>query len=428
MFTKKDLLKTIGVVITIILLTACAPQAVQTPATTAIPITGSTQAPATAAATLPSTAAQGSSFEGLSTGLDNTKLARIRTVSGVIGMNLDVFINGLPVVNGGKKLQNIDVGSFSGWIYVTPGTYQVALVPNGETVDKAIFNPVAVDAAAGHRYTVAAMGQQADKNVKPLVIDETALEASVGQKDTDGIWIWINDITGVDTLGVRHDGKMLGTAKSGGVFEAFWSSDKQEFEEVVVTVAGKPDAVIASGTFYGLVGQSQVTIAYGHYPDTSNIADDSQGTSEANVLDFLAESNSHPLYTDDGHLITFNTLLSAIDKAGIRDLFSKEEPYFFIAPTDEAFSALPKDQLDALLNDPQQLAKLLKTGFMTGYYPFGSLSGATYGTPDRVITNMLGQDLSFQGETINGLGGLGRNVTVGNGNRLQFVYNLLPVK
>jgi hypothetical protein len=278
-------------------------------------------------------------------------------------------------------------------------------VPYDKTVGQAIFTPVAVDAAAGHRYTEAAMGLLADKNVKPLVIDETALEASVGQKDTDGIWIWINDMTGLDTLGVRHDGKMLGTAKSGGVFEAFWSSDKQEFEEVVVTAAGKPDTVIASGTFYGHVGQSQVTIAYVHYPDTSNIADDSQGTSEANVLDFLAESNSHPLYSDDGHLLTFNTLLAAIDKAGIRDLFSKGEPYFFIAPTDEAFSALPKDQLDALLNDPQLLTKLLKTGFMIGYYPFGSLSGVTYGEPDRVVPNILGQDLSFQGETINGMGG-----------------------
>lgn len=426
MFTKNTLNKCIFLFLTIILLTACMPQAAQTPVTTSKPVPNAAQPPIS----VPSTSVnnQVATFEGLSTALDNNKLARIRTVSGLTDTSVDVYINGLPVDNGGKRLQNIGVGSFSGWIYVTPGTYQVALVPSGESIGQAIFTPVAVNAAAGHRYTVVAMGQPADKNVKSLVIDETALEASVGQKNTDGIWIWINDLIGTDTLGVRHDGKMLGTAKYGDVFEAFWSSDKQEKEEVVVTVANHPEVVIAGGQFYGKVGQSQVTIAYGHYPDNFNIADDSQGTSEVNMLDFLAESNSHPLQSDDGHLLTFNTLLSAIDKAGIRDLFSSTEPYFFLAPTDDAFAALPKDQLDALLNDPQQLTKLIKTGFISGYYPYGSLSGADYGYPDRVVTNLLGQNLSFKGESINGMGGLGPNLTVGNGNRLQIIYNLLPIK
>ena len=428
MFKNNHLIKTLFGVISILSLAACATQAVQTPATTTMPVTGPTQAPPTAAATLPSTAAQGSTFEGLSTGLDYTKLARIRTVSGVTGLNVDVYINGLPVVNGGKMLQNIGDGSFSGWVSVSPGSYQVALVPNGQTVAQAIFTPAAVDAVAGHRYTVAAMGQLADKNIKPLVIDETALEAGLGQKATNDIYIQINNLKGVDSFGVRHDGKLLGTTKYGEASAFVCPSNNQQFEEVFVTTAGNPDKVIASGDMYCHVGVSGAYIAYGDYPNNVNISNDSQGTSEANVLDYLAEFNNYKSYTDDGHLLTFNTLLAAIDKAGIRDLFASQDPYFFLAPTDEAFSALPKDQLDALLNDPQQLTKLLKTGFMTGYYPSGSLSGATYGEADRVVTNILGQDLSFQGDTINGMGGLGPNVTVGNGNRLQFIFNLLPIK
>ena len=370
MFTKNALIKTIFVVISIISLAACASQAVQTPAATAVPVSGATQAPA---------AAQGSSFDGLSKGLDNTKLARIRTVSGVIGLNLDVYINGLPVVNGGKMLQNIGDGSYSGWIYVNPGSYQVALVPNGKTVDQAIFTPAAVDAAAGHRYTVAAMGQLADKDIKPLIVDETALETSLGQKATGGIYIEINTLKGADSIGVRHDGKVLGTTKYGQAGAIVCPSYNQQLEEIFVTTAGNPDQVIASGNMYCHVGVSAADIYYGDYPNNVQISNDSQGTSEANVLDYLAEFNNTKSYTDDGHLLTFNTLLAAIDKAGMRDLFSNKDPYFFIAPTDEAFSALPKDQLDALLNDPQQLTKLLKTGFMTGYYPSGSLSGATYG-------------------------------------------------
>ena len=121
MFTKNALIKTLFVVISILSLAACASQAVQTPAATAVPVSGATQAPAAAAATLPSTAAQGSSFEGLSTGLDNTKLARIRTISEVMGAaNTDVYVNGMLAFNGGIAQQDIGAGQFSGWLYVTP--------------------------------------------------------------------------------------------------------------------------------------------------------------------------------------------------------------------------------------------------------------------------------------------------------------------
>ncbi len=439
MFTKNALRKSIFIIMTIILLTACVPQVVQTPSTTSKPISITVQpsvsvpssvpmvnATRSQTPTLTSANTQGATFEGLSTGLDNTKLARIRTVSGVLGPNLDVYINGLPVVSGGKMQQSIDAGSFSGWVYVIPGTYQVTLVPNGKTVEQAIFTPVAVNAEAGHRYTVAAMGQVAEKNVKPLVIDETAIEAGLDPKATNDFYIFINNLKGADNLGLRHDGVMLSTTKYGEASAAVCPSYNQQFEEIMV--AGNPDTVIASGNMYCHLGASAAVISYGDYPNNVNISNDSQGTSEANILDYLAENNQHPSKTDDGTPLTFNTLLAAIDKAGMRDMFTNGEPYFFIAPTDDAFAALPKDQLDALLNDPQQLTKLLKTGFISGYYPFGSLSGTTYGISDRVVTNSLGQDLSFQGETINGMGGLGPNITVGNGNRIQIIYNLLPYK
>ena len=94
--------------------------------------------------------------------------------------------------------------------------------------------------------------------------------------------------------------------------------------------------------------------------------------------------------TDDGHVLTFNTLLAAIDTAGMRDLFANSDPYFFFAPTDEAFAALPSDKRAALLNDPQALTTLIKTHFIPGYYPFGSLFSSS-ATPE--IINVLGQKL-----------------------------------
>ncbi len=177
MVIKNVLIKNLFVVITILALAACATQVAQTPATTAVPITGSTQAPAAAAATLPSTAAQSPTFEGLSTGLDNTKLARIRTISEVMGAtNTDVYVNGMPAFNGGIAQQDIGAGQFSGWLYVTPGTYTIALVPHGGAMDQALIAAADVKVEAGHRYTVAAMGQLADKDIHPLIVDETQLE------------------------------------------------------------------------------------------------------------------------------------------------------------------------------------------------------------------------------------------------------------
>jgi uncharacterized surface protein with fasciclin (FAS1) repeats len=107
-------------------------------------------------------------------------------------------------------------------------------------------------------------------------------------------------------------------------------------------------------------------------------------------------------------------------------------PYLFFAPTDEAFAALPKAQRDALLNDPQALTTLLKAHFVDGYYPGGSLSGTSYGQTDGEVTNLLGQKLhllqSGDSTSINGLPLMWVPHTVGNGNRVQLIDKLLPVK
>ena len=95
---------------------------VLSPTASATAVPNPTVAPAKPAA------AGAPTFEGLSSGLDNAKQARIRAVSAVMGApGVDVYVNGLPVVNGGKTRQNMGDGQFSGWIYVTPGTYTVAL-------------------------------------------------------------------------------------------------------------------------------------------------------------------------------------------------------------------------------------------------------------------------------------------------------------
>jgi hypothetical protein len=370
----------------------------------------------------------GTAFEGLSSGLDNAKQARLRTVSEVMGApKTDVYINGLPAFNGGFAQQNIGDGQFSGWLYVTPGTYSVALVPHGGKLDQALFPPSDVKVEAGHRYTVAAMGQLADKDVHPLVVDETALEAGIGAKTTDDINIDINNLKGADAITEEEDGKPVGeNIRYGEARAMIYKSGTPVFKSIVT---GKTPGILYEGAGQCEPGASFIEPWYGPYPASNydSVGEISQGTSELNVLDFLAGFKDRNVKIN-GHLATFNTLLAAIDKAGLGDQFANTDPNMLIAPTDAAFDGMPKDKRDALLNDPKALTQLLNAYIVDGYFPYGSFSGSNaYGNAARSVTNRLGLPLKFAGDFINGIP-VGPNYTVGNGYRVWIIYTLLPVK
>nr|MDJ0842094.1 fasciclin domain-containing protein [Acidobacteriota bacterium] len=56
---------------------------------------------------------------------------------------------------------------------------------------------------------------------------------------------------------------------------------------------------------------------------------------------------------------TFNTLVAAIQAAGLEDALRGDGPFTVFAPTDDAFAALPDGTLEALLADPEGLAEIL---------------------------------------------------------------------
>ena len=58
---------------------------------------------------------------------------------------------------------------------------------------------------------------------------------------------------------------------------------------------------------------------------------------------------------------SFNTLVAAVQEAGLVDTLKGEGPFTVFAPTDEAFAKIPQDQLNALLADKEMLTKVLKT-------------------------------------------------------------------
>jgi transforming growth factor-beta-induced protein len=56
---------------------------------------------------------------------------------------------------------------------------------------------------------------------------------------------------------------------------------------------------------------------------------------------------------------SFNTLVAAVQAAGLVDTLKGEGPFTVFAPTDEAFAKLPAGTLDALLANPEELKKIL---------------------------------------------------------------------
>jgi uncharacterized surface protein with fasciclin (FAS1) repeats len=63
---------------------------------------------------------------------------------------------------------------------------------------------------------------------------------------------------------------------------------------------------------------------------------------------------------------SFNTLVTAVQAAGLVDTLKGPGPFTVFAPTDAAFAKIPKAKLDALLKDKAALTKVLTYHVVSG--------------------------------------------------------------
>ncbi|EDY38057.1 beta-Ig-H3/fasciclin [Cyanobium sp. PCC 7001] len=63
---------------------------------------------------------------------------------------------------------------------------------------------------------------------------------------------------------------------------------------------------------------------------------------------------------------SFNTLLAAVDAAGLRGALEGDGPFTVFAPVDDAFAALPPGTVQTLVDNPPQLARILKFHVLAG--------------------------------------------------------------
>ncbi len=94
---------------------------------------------------------------------------------------------------------------------------------------------------------------------------------------------------------------------------------------------------------------------------------------------------------------SFNTLVTAIQSAGLAETLSDEGPFTVFAPTDEAFDALPAGVLDKLLLPENQevLAQILTYHVVAAEVPSSEI------TPGMVATVEGGEvDIAVDGSTV----------------------------
>ena len=77
---------------------------------------------------------------------------------------------------------------------------------------------------------------------------------------------------------------------------------------------------------------------------------------------------------------SFETLLTAVEAAGLVETLQGEGPFTVFAPTDEAFAALPAGTLDGLLKDPAALKKILLYHVVSGSVTADKVVGLTSAT------------------------------------------------
>ena len=128
----------------------------------------------------------------------------------------------------------------------------------------------------------------------------------------------------------------------------------------------------------------------------------STGGSETGGVSLAEESGSvADIVSSDPQ---FSILLQALSAAGLAEELASGGPYTVLAPTNDAFDALPSGELDTLLSNPAQLADILQNHVISGEYDSSQLAGLP------AALALTGNELSIQSDGSGGLTVGGANV------------------
>jgi uncharacterized surface protein with fasciclin (FAS1) repeats len=112
---------------------------------------------------------------------------------------------------------------------------------------------------------------------------------------------------------------------------------------------------------------------------------------------------------------SFNTLVAAVEAAGLVETLKGEGPFTVFAPTDEAFAALPEGTVENLLlpENREQLVAVLTYHVLPGAVTSSDIAGQTL-SPETVQGTTVDIDAT-DGVTVDGANVVAADVMASNG-------------
>jgi transforming growth factor-beta-induced protein len=138
---------------------------------------------------------------------------------------------------------------------------------------------------------------------------------------------------------------------------------------------------------FGAVAMSAALLFAACGDDTDSSAPDTTVAEAAETTEAVVETPAANIVETAVAAGSFETLVAAVQAAGLVDTLSGEGPFTVFAPTDEAFAALPEGLVAALLEDTDTLAQILTYHVVAGQVLAADVVGLTEAT-------------SVQGDTI----------------------------
>ena len=138
---------------------------------------------------------------------------------------------------------------------------------------------------------------------------------------------------------------------------------------------------------FGAVAMSAALLFAACGDDTDSSAPDTTVAEAAETTEAVVEAPAANIVETAVAAGSFETLVAAVQAAGLVDTLSGEGPFTVFAPTDEAFAALPEGLVAALLEDTDTLAQILTYHVVAGQVLAADVVGLTEAT-------------SVQGDTI----------------------------
>lgn len=284
---------------------------------------------------------------------------------------IEVFVDG---ASGGFPA--LEFGQVSDWIAFPASVYQFAFAPAGSPITDALYGPVDVAITPGSWTTLAVLGSQAAQTTRVAVIAENILEPLAPENARITLFHAI-EAGPVISLSVGENIILVDSVAYGDYTALDIPAAQYDFQVSDSTtgsgIAGVPDLQLQPGGHYLFVAggttdaptiavkavtrEALAAIMRGEpLPDTI--------TAEAVTTDLLSAASA------DGR---FTILLTVIEAAQLEETLRGPGPFTLLAPTDQAFAALPDGMMDALLMNSTALRNLLLYHIVVGEFSSSEL-------------------------------------------------------